>query len=102
MVDYLIPVINDKYRHFQPLSLLIWESMTDAIENGYARYNFQGTWPTQEGVYMFKKSWGAIDYPYSYYIQSWGDESSIKRLTPQQVFDHYPYFYVLPYNLLEG
>jgi len=66
--EYFTPVISEKYRNRQPLSFLIMNAMCDCVERGIKIWNWGGTWPSsQEGVYLFKKRWGAEELEYNYY-----------------------------------
>jgi lipid II:glycine glycyltransferase (peptidoglycan interpeptide bridge formation enzyme) len=96
-VEYFTPVITHDYRHQQPLSLIIFEAMKDSINRGIKKWNWGGTWGTQEGVYRFKSRWGAKDFPYQYHIHY---RPEAKLLTRNEVMDHYAFFYYLPYDLL--
>jgi hypothetical protein len=99
-VEYFTPSILDGYRAQQPLSLLIYEAMKDAVEQYYLHWNWGGTWLTQSGVYDFKKRWGTVDYPYFYYSRLYRDE--LRTLTQVQLLSEYPNFYVLPFNQLKN
>ncbi|MCP5268581.1 MAG: GNAT family N-acetyltransferase [Zoogloeaceae bacterium] len=97
-VEYFTPVIVARYRSSQPMSLLIFNAMTDAVANGYKWWNWGGTWHTQDGVYQFKRSWGAVDKPYYYYIRI-GDENVLRR-DKEALQKDAPYFYVAPFDKL--
>lgn len=99
-VEYFTPSILEGYRTQQPLSLVIFEAMKDAIADNYCYWNWGGTWLTQSGVYDFKKRWGTVDYPYFYYSKLYNN--SLRKLTPTQLLSEYPNFYVLPFNELEN
>jgi hypothetical protein len=99
-VEYFTPVIVEEYRGLQPLALIIFRAMSDAILQGYSNWNWGGTWLTQDGVYDFKKRWGTMDYPYFYYTKIFS--SSLIQQTTSFFLDHYKGFYVIPFNQLEG
>jgi lipid II:glycine glycyltransferase (peptidoglycan interpeptide bridge formation enzyme) len=101
-VEYFMPAIREKYRTLQPLSLLIYEGMLDAVREGYTVWNWGGTWLSQKGVYDFKKKWGARETRYHYYISLFDDKSQLLTLSPERIQAAYPYFYVLPFNRLEA
>jgi hypothetical protein len=100
-VEYYTPAIRDEYRSFQPMSLLVDKALSDAKEEGFSFFNFGGTWKSQEGVYRFKKRWGAIDMPYKYYIKQKQDVSFFKSIGMYQITQAYPFYYCLPFNLIE-
>ena len=55
-IEYVMPVTKIKFRHLQPSSIILHQAMIDAKKNGYKRWNWGGTWFTQEGVFKFKKN----------------------------------------------
>ena len=91
--EYFTPVINQKYRSEQPLSLLIFKAMQDAARRGYLYWNWGGTWLTQDGVYLFKKRWGAKDQVYNYFNKIFNlyyIEHSEKSIIDNSYFYIYP------------
>src|SRR5262249_50766173 len=62
--EYFVPVVAEEHRSSQALPLIIYEAARDAVTRGMRRWNWGGTWTSQEGVYRFKRKWGAIDRPY--------------------------------------
>ena len=101
-VEYFTPCFKLEYSKLQPLSLLIYEGMKDSIQNGYTAWNLGGTWKKQQGVYMFKRSWGAKDYPYYYFINSYENISKIQSLQREEILSEYRWFYVLPFSELKA
>lgn len=99
-VEYFTPVIKSDYRSMQPLTCLIFNAMRDAVDRGYRFWNWGGTWATQDGVYRFKKSWGAVDKPYSYYSNIF--DPSVLGLSRQSLLSEFPYFYTIPFGWLEN
>jgi hypothetical protein len=97
-VEYFTPVVVDEYRTYQPLSLIVFEAIKDAVARGYRWWNWGGTWKNQTGVYNFKKKWGAKEYPYYYYVNV--HEKGITGLSKDVVLREYPYYYVLPFDRL--
>ncbi len=92
-VEYFTPVILNGFRIYQPMSLLLYHAMLDAINNGYEWFNWGGTWTSQqEGVYRFKKQMGAIDKPYIYYTQL--NDDSLKDRNFEELKRCYPGFYL--------
>ncbi len=98
-VEYFTPVIRAEFRNTQALSGAIFRAMYDASEVGFRWWNWGGTWTTQEGVYLFKKRWGAKDLSYRYYVKI--HDKSLTQRSRRQILDQYPNFYVLPFRLLE-
>lgn len=98
-VEYYTPVILEEHRDKQPLSLLIFESMTEASKRGYRIWNWGGTWATQGGVHTFKKRWGTYEKNYEYFIQI--NEEKLYSTSKDDLITNYPDFFVLPFNLLK-
>ncbi|MBS1635490.1 MAG: GNAT family N-acetyltransferase [Bacteroidetes bacterium] len=97
-VEYFTPVIKAEYRNFQPMSLLIFEAMKDAVVKGFHWWNWGGTWISQGGVYHFKSQWGTRDINYYYYTRIF--ETKILEKTKEELLQNYPYFFVAPFNAL--
>lgn len=97
-VEYFTPVIIDSYRNTQALSLIIYEAMCDAIQRGFSNWNWGGTWPTQDGVYDFKKRWGTSNYRYAYFTRVFN--TKLINSNPAYLLEHYHGFYLLPFKNL--
>jgi len=100
--EYYTPATLESYRSWQPMSLLIFEGMKEAVRRGCRHWNWGGTWLSQGGVYQFKSRWGTRDYPYFYYVREYEAPSPLRRLAPSEILAAYPYYYVLPFSALEG
>jgi hypothetical protein len=98
-VEYFTPAIVAEYRQLQPLSLLIFESLKDAVQNKYVWWNWGGTWLQQTNLYRFKKRWAAVDRIYYYYTKIYKNE--ILSVGKEIILEEYPYFYVAPFNKLK-
>jgi hypothetical protein len=101
-VEYFTPAFYLDQAIEQGTSLLMYDGMKKAIDNGYRYWNFGGTWETQTGVYKFKKSWGAQDFQYNYYIQMYENIDQILELTPEVLVNEYKWFYVVPFSELKS
>lgn len=99
-VEYFTPVTHREARETQPMAAILYESMLDAARRGYSRWNWGGTWLTQDGVRRFKEKWGAVPGRYSYYTLLRRPE--ILASTPQQLLGEYPGFFVVPFSSLEA
>jgi hypothetical protein len=99
-VEYFTPVTKRDARNVQPMALILIRAMIDAIERGYERWNWGGTWLSQEGVRRFKNKWAAHDVPYRYYTQV--NDMSVLERTPRELLEAYPGFYLVPFNELAG
>lgn len=99
-VEYYTPVIRHDYRSQQPLALIVYQAMVEAQALGFRRWNWGGTWLSQDGVYRFKKKWNTEDIPYTYYIHVTNDE--VFSSNKAELLHEYPLQYVIPFNRLEG
>lgn len=97
--EYFVPATHRDFRRFQPMSLLIFEVMQEAVRRGFRYWNWGGTWLSQDGVYRFKKRWGTEDRAYFYYTRIF--DKRIMNYTKEQLLDEYPNFYVLPFPKLK-
>jgi len=101
-VEYFTPATLESHRSRQPLSLLIFAAMRDAIIERGARYwNWGGTWLDQDGVYLFKSRWGTHDHRYRYYTYVDQEKRELlKAYTRADLLGDYPYFFTLPFREL--
>jgi hypothetical protein len=101
IVDYFTPAFDLEYSDLQANTLLIYEAMKDALKNGYNIWNFGGG-ARLTGVYMFKRSWGAKDYLYHYFVNAYGDAGKILSLGEEEILSEYEWFYVVPFTELKA
>lgn len=99
--EYYTPATLEAYRVYQPMSLLVYEAMQEAVRRGCKHWNWGGTWLTQSGVYHFKSRWGTKDIRYFYYIREYGQPNPLRSLATQKLLEEFPYFYVLPFQVLQ-
>ena len=93
-VEYFMPAVRSDHRSSQPLALILAQAMQDATRRGFSRWNWGGTWPTQTGVFRFKRKWGAVSQRYDYYTLVGAD--SLLDLRPAELMAVCPHFYVAP------
>ena len=98
-VEYVMPVVKESARSQQPTAAILSRAMSDATLRGFTRWNWGGTWVTQEGVYRFKKKWGAQERRYRYFITL--NDPSLRRRSAAELTAAYPWLYTLPYSSLE-
>lgn len=98
-VEYFTPATQERHRRSQPLALIIFKAMYDAIEQGFENWNWGGTWVSQHGVYDFKKRWGTTDYRYFYYTEVFNP--SVYNQSDKFLLKHYKGFYVIPFTQLK-
>lgn len=101
-VEYFTPAYDPEYKQTQATSRLIYDAMRDGVAGGVTRWNFGGTRPSQEGLYRFKRGWGAVEYPYRYYVSAHGDADAARQQSPATLRESYPWYYVFPYDRLDG
>jgi hypothetical protein len=97
-VEYFTPATCLEAREIQPMALILCQAMLDAAARGFTRWNWGGTWKTQEGVYRFKKKWAAQDHPYKYFIKI--NEPTLLGARKEDLLAGYPDFYLLPFERL--
>jgi lipid II:glycine glycyltransferase (peptidoglycan interpeptide bridge formation enzyme) len=98
-VEYFTPAIDDEYRSYQPLSLIIMTAMTEAAKRGFRWWNWGGTWESQVGVYRFKRKWGAQERKYFYYTQL--NDPSILTWPREKISETFQNFFIVPFSALE-
>ncbi len=98
-VEYVMPVVVEAARTLQPTAAILATAMTDASARGFTRWNWGGTWLTQEGVYRFKKKWGADERRYRYFITL--NDPSLKQHSAAALAAAYPWYFTLPYASLQ-
>jgi lipid II:glycine glycyltransferase (peptidoglycan interpeptide bridge formation enzyme) len=101
-VEYHTLCLHPDYRSVSPLNLLIAEKMVEYGLKGFSLWNFGGTWKSQEGLYHFKSSFSALDYPYFYHTKFFKGLDQIKALSPEEIERAYPFFYVIPFSQLSN
>ena len=100
VAEYFTPAVEPEHRADEPMALILLNAMAHAADRGCAEWNWGGTWSTQDGVYRFKRKWGAQDRPYRYYVRV-GDESLLES-TPDELLERFPHFYVVPFSALRS
>ena len=96
--EYFTPAVQEAYRSDQPVSLLAYEAMQEAVRRGCLYWNWGGTWLSQTGVYNFKKRWGTQDLPYFYYTTIFSEV--ILDQPKETLLREYPFFFVVPFSSL--
>lgn len=101
-VEYFVPASHQDYRSRQPLSVLILKAMTDAVlERQSTRWNWGGTWATQDGVYRFKSRWGGGEHRYRYFVRLPRGKDPLKALGREGLQQQFPFFFTCPYSMLD-
>ena len=95
-VEYFVPMTVEGFRSYQPLSLIIFEAMKDAMLKGFKKWNWGGTWLTQGGVYEFKRKWATTNLSYYYYVNIF--DESILKIPKEDILSEYENYFVYPFN----
>jgi hypothetical protein len=95
-VEYFTPVVDPQYKDQQALSALIHHVMLESVYDGYRRWNWGGTWPSQEGVYRFKSRFGASEFPYRYFHKLF--DPTVLATPHADLRAEFPYFYTCKYK----
>jgi hypothetical protein len=96
-VEYFIPTTLPEFRVMQPMSLIIFNAMVDAIsEKGSRTWNWGGTWKSQNAVYRFKSRWNTFETTYRYHVKV-RNETNLD-LAPEEIVNRFPYFYYMPFE----
>lgn len=97
-VEYFLPATAQEFLGQQPMSLLIFHAMYDALYHRKASlWNFGGTWRGQAGVYEFKKRWGAEEHIYSYRTRIF-NAPFLTSKSNEELLALYPGFFVKPFR----
>ena len=98
--EYYTPATQEAYRIYQPMCLLIFEAMQEAVRRRFLYWNWGGTGLTMTGVYKFKSRWGTQDRRYFYYVVEHADTRELRCLDRRTIVAEYPFLYVLPFSAL--
>jgi hypothetical protein len=101
VIDYFTPVVKEQHRSTQALSAVIIRAIQSGAVAGFRWWNWGGTWLTQDGVYRFKSRWGGSDHRYFYHIKAFGNLDAVYELGPAGLLKSYPYFYTVPFRILQ-
>jgi hypothetical protein len=99
-VEYFTPAVHHDHRSEQPLALLLIEAMAAASRRGYRRWNWGGTWTAQDGVFRFKRKWGARNGRYTYFVQL--NDASLLDASPAELRARFGHFYIVPFSALRS
>jgi hypothetical protein len=98
--EYFTPVVEHDHRSHQPLAAILDRALADAAERGMRWFNWGGTWQSQDGVYRFKRKWGARDVRYRYFVKV--NDRALLDSSPDELRDRFGDFYVAPFSALQG
>lgn len=97
-VEYYVPALRYRFRPFQPMAAILQQAMTEARVAGYRRWNWGGSWLSQESLIRFKSKWGGRGTAYRYWTKV--NASALLSSTSTELLGDYPGFYVLPFSAL--
>lgn len=98
VAEYWTPAVDARYRADEPMALILFHAMLQSVRRGCRLWNWGGTWSSQDGVYSFKRKWGAEESRYEYFVQV--NDSSLLDATADELRSRFPYFYVAPFSAL--
>jgi len=97
--EYFASATYLPYRRHSPHAALLLAGMAHAAQMGCRAWNWGGTWiGSQDGVYRFKKKWGAREGRYRYFVQV--NDPGLLGATPEELLNRFPHFYVAPFAAL--
>ena len=99
-VEYFTPAVDHDHRSDQPLAVVLVEAMAAAARRGCRRWNWGGTWTSQDGVLRFKRKWGAREGRYRYYVQV--NDDALLDARPEELRARFGHFYVVPFSALRS
>lgn len=96
VAEYFTPAVLHDHRGDQPLAQILVRAMVDAAQRGCRLWNWGGTGTGQEGVFRFKRKWGARDVRYRYFVQV--NDEQLLGAEPENVRARFRHFYVVPFS----
>jgi CelD/BcsL family acetyltransferase involved in cellulose biosynthesis len=97
--EYFTPAVDHDHRSDQPLAAILLRALGDAARRGMRWFNWGGTWESQEGVFRFKRKWGARAVRYQYFVQV--NDRGLLHESPERLRERFGHFYVAPFSALE-
>lgn len=98
-VEYYTPAILSEYRSYQPLSLMIFVAMQDAMNRRMEKWNWGGTGINQNSLYSFKSKWGTTESRYYYYTSI--KDKKLLTIPKEVIGEIYSNYYVYPFNQVD-
>lgn len=97
--EYYVPATRLEARSLQPMPLIILHALRDAAAAGISRWNWGGTWPSQTGVYRFKRKWASRERRYRYHTLV--NDPSVLDARPEDLLERHPGYFVIPFDALD-
>ena len=102
IVDYGTSAFRSDYRKLYPTTFLLNRYFEKLIKEGIRYFNWQSSPYKAEGVYNYKKRWGAKDYEHYYFSKNLVDINEITAIPLSAIERELAGCYVLPYTLWGG
>jgi hypothetical protein len=100
VAEYWTPAVEAAHRADEPMALTVFQAMLHASRRGCRHWNWGGTWTSQDGVYRFKRKWGAEDRPYTCFVCV--NDRSVLDATPEELRGRFPHFYIVPFSAMRS
>jgi hypothetical protein len=100
-VSYNVPCSRFKDRTLQANSLLIDESVHYFRDCGFLYWNWEASPSREHPVYEFKSYWGSDEAAYQILIRYPYGVTVFQGVSPKDIADAYPYYFVVPFSNLE-
>jgi CelD/BcsL family acetyltransferase involved in cellulose biosynthesis len=100
VAEYFTPAVHPEHRRDEPMSLILFHAMLEAARRGFTTWNWGGTQMSQEGVYRFKRKWGARESRYRYFIRI--NDESLLDSSAEELQERFPHFFVVPFSALRS
>ena len=98
VAEYYMPATAPESRSEQPMAAVLQRAMVDAMDRGFAWWNWGGSWVTQENLIRFKTKWGGQPREYRYWTQV--NDDNLLSAQSHALLEGYPGFFVAPFSSL--
>jgi hypothetical protein len=99
-VSYYLPGYDSSYRAQQPMALLIQYAAADAASRGVTLWNWESSPMKGSGVHFYKAKWGSSESNYRIYVKPLRPLTDYQQLGAPGLTEHFPFFFVYPFNQL--
>jgi len=101
VLDVLRLNMDSKFLDLSPNFLNTEASLIWARKRGVVYYNWQSAPSREDGVYRYKKQWGAQELPYYYVTRLLCPPDRIREIGLGRLKSDYPFHFVVPYKVFE-
>jgi hypothetical protein len=99
--DYFASAFNSNFNELQPGTLVMSEVFSSLVERQILVLNWQSS-PGRDGVYEFKRRWGATECRHYYLTTILKPDLHLLRLDPPTLAELFPLRFVVPYSALRS